>query len=252
MTDSTTRALERTGDTLALALRQRREGQPYDAPTLLRAGAIDLGELTLATRCGDWTPGDCETCENEPEIRIMCDEVPEQCTDRPFLTTAAQVPACGRCQVAGAPPCLSCLNTGHVWSEKHAELAAYAGEASCREALPGLRRHGYDGTAQGWLSQVIDGYSPHAPIAAALGVAREWHRVTGGSPGCCVPGHRDCPKCEALDGVQAWLWDPSEERAGQHGLVWAVITEAARDLTPEQRSAAARAGVLRWVTRGVA
>ena len=230
MSDSTTRALERTGDTLALALRQRREGHPYDAPTLLRAGAIDLGELTLAMRGGDWTPAECPTCGGHGRVV------------RPGYMGPHPT----------SPSCLSCLTTGHVWSEKHAELAAYAGEASCREALPGLRRHGYDGTAQGWLSQVIDGYSPHAPIAAALGVAREWHRVTGGSPGCCVPGHRDCPKCEALDGVQAWLWDPSEERAGQHGLVWAVITEAARDLTPEQVSAAARAGVLRWLTRGVA
>ena len=239
MSDSTTRALERAieGAGLALALRQRRAGQPYDAPTLLRAGAIDLGELTLAMRGGDWTPADCPTCEND----VWATE-----------GFPAQVSDDGTLSHPGRDPCPSCLNTGHVWSEKHAELAAYAGEASCREALPGLRRHGYDGTAQGWLSQVIDGYSPHAPIAAALGVAREWHRVTGGSPGCCVPGHRDCPKCEALDGVQAWLWDPSEERAGQHGLVWAVITEAARDLTPEQVSAAARAGVLRWLTRGVA
>lgn len=269
MRDAVTRALERAieGADLAIALRKRRSGQPYDAPTLVKAQAITVGDAHLDWRRGLWESGECKHRWGH-SVTTFCDDDPALCIER-------EGGPCGHCPI---PPCPLCLGSGLQWSEHHAELGAYAGEASLFDVVKERDHYDWAGIAElpadDWVGQVGE-WSPLAPVAAALGVAREWNVKHLWDE---TDGFYDA--LEALGAVLAYLFDTTStlaarlwgsmdgaspatslvgwvhavqvnraERLDADGYLRNALAIASRDLAPDVVAEAARAGVRRWVLR---
>lgn len=240
MTDATTRQHARPhldADPLEVALEAWRRGQPCDLPTLTRAGAITIGQAHEAWRAGLWAAPECEY--------------------RPAMAPVAM--RSGSCPL--------CLGTSYLWSERHAELLAYAGEVVPNwRPGPGVVGPGSLGR---WL-EILGTFSTLAPLAAAWGVASAWHvEGCGGVSAAHRREHR-----RALDAVWRYLCDPS--KGALRGRLWgpdanppnrlavsatglvgeaeawslgAIIRDSAAALGEEATSRAAREGVRRWAGR---
>lgn len=262
-------------DAQAHALACMRAGEPFDARLLVtltpdldeaEPGGLSIAQAHAAFVREQWLPPRCETCGGDGgSVRATCNEILETCTDPcDGPTSPTGLVVCGHCQVAWGPPCPACMGTGRQWSEKHAELAAYAlgylpgVPNACRLDTPWP-----PGFLAEWLQELSD-FGTLPPLAAALGAARAWAEAHDDRGDYLAENN-----FAALAAVERYLYSPTKANREVHDrhrgsspvallLGACLLRRHASDAVyftlvrglPEKAAAdAARREVRRWVLR---
>lgn len=195
MADQATQHLARADEARAEVERYR-AGEPTRWPLLWQAGLWETPADALeALRSGAWQPVACEFCGDWPTIPAGC---------------------VGEGKKAHCP---FCFGTGLSWSERHAELAAYAGCESLRLPtfdVPEYWRQIEKDSASRFAGEVRGLWGTVPPAMAALGVVRAWARQEMSA------GQRMAVR-RALDVVERWGYWPSEENRAAVDSAWNLL-----------------------------